>query len=80
MKRKTTIVLMTAAGLALAGCQGADNRTFERTGTSAAVGAATGAVIGSFGGNLGQGAAIGAAVGAAGGYLYDQMQKDRGRY
>ena len=77
MSRKGTIVLMAAAGIALAGCEGGfDNTSVQRTGTGAAVGAATGAVIGAFSGSPGAGAAIGATVGGAGGFLYDRMKRD----
>lgn len=76
MARKAMIVTMAAAGIALAGCEGVDNKTVQRSGTGAAVGAATGAVIGAFSGSPGAGAAIGATVGGAGGFLYDQMKRD----
>lgn len=76
MSRKSMIVLMTVAGVGLAGCSGYDSRTLERSGVGAGLGAATGAVIGAFSGSPGAGAAIGATVGGAGGYLYDQMKKD----
>ncbi|MDT8345454.1 MAG: glycine zipper family protein [Thermohalobaculum sp.] len=76
MSRRGLVVVMAVAGLTLAGCEGYNSKTVQRTGTGAAVGAATGAVIGAFSGSPGAGAAIGATVGGAGGYLYDQMKKD----
>ena len=77
--RHSIAVLTMCACIAVSGCAGFDNTSVKRTGTGAAVGAASGAVIGAMTGSPGTGAAIGAVVGGTGGYLYDQISKDRGR-
>jgi uncharacterized membrane protein len=69
--------LAAILALGLAGCAGYDDKTVKRTATGAAAGAVTGAVIGSFGANMGTGLAAGAVIGATGGYIYDQVKKDK---
>jgi hypothetical protein len=76
--RHSIAILTMCASLAVAGCAGFDDGSVKRTGTGAAVGAASGAIIGAMTGSPGTGAAIGAAVGGTGGYLYDQISKDKG--
>ncbi len=68
-----------ALGLGLAGCSGI-NDTQQRTLSGGAIGAGVGAVGTVItGGCVACGAAVGGAVGAAGGYIYDHLEKDKGR-
>jgi osmotically inducible lipoprotein OsmB len=75
-------IVVSAVGailvLAVAACQPMDSKTGSRTLTGAGVGAATGAAIGLISGkNFGSSLLTGAAVGAAGGFIYDQVEKDK---
>ena len=76
--KRTSIAILAAASITLAGCAGVDNTTAKRTGGGAAIGAVTGLVIGAMVGSPGTGAAIGAAAGASGGFIFDQISKDQG--
>ena len=76
-RRAGSVALAAVLAFSLAGCAGYDDKTVKRTVTGAAAGAVTGAVIGSFGANMGTGLAAGAVIGATGGYIYDQIKKDR---
>lgn len=77
--RTLAIPLLLAGALALGGCEGMNN-TQQRTLSGGALGAGVGAVGTVLtGGCVSCGAAIGGAVGAGAGYIYDQMEKDKGR-
>jgi osmotically inducible lipoprotein OsmB len=76
---KMTIPVALAGALVLAGCQGMDAGTGERTVGGAAIGAAGGAIIGALAGAPGTGAAIGALAGSSAGLLYDQYVKGEGK-
>jgi outer membrane lipoprotein SlyB len=75
--RKSIVVLGLVAALGLAGCATPDQTTGERTLTGAGVGAAAGAAVGLLTGGFLAKTAVGAAAGAAGGFVYDQIQKQR---
>jgi len=82
LSRKTLVPFACGSVLllGLAGCTPPDHRSFDRTATGAAVGAASGAAIGAVSGeNVLEGAGRGAAGGAAGGFIFDQIQKLKGR-
>ncbi len=76
--KRTSIAILAAASITLAGCAGADNTTARRTGGGAALGAVSGLAIGAIVGSPGTGAAIGAIAGASGGFIFDQISKDQG--
>jgi len=70
---RLTAILVAAATLGLAGCEGvqtaAQSKTVQGTAIGSLIGAGTGAIIGEQSGKAGAGTAIGAAVGALGGGL-----------
>jgi hypothetical protein len=72
---KSTIGILLAACLAVAGCSGM-SATQQRALSGTGIGAAGGAVLGAIGGNAALGAAAGAAAGLAGGLIYDQVKKN----
>ncbi|MBU6234964.1 MAG: hypothetical protein KGQ41_03890 [Alphaproteobacteria bacterium] len=77
--RSKTLALIAVLSLSLSACTGMSN-TQQRTLSGAAIGSGVGAVGGAVtGGCVSCGAAIGAAAGAGAGYVYDQMEKDKGR-
>lgn len=71
--RHSTIAVLTAAGLFVAGCQNL-TPTQQSAATGGALGAVTGGLLGSLSGNFGWGALIGAAAGGTGGYLVERGQ------
>jgi osmotically inducible lipoprotein OsmB len=71
--------LAVLAAIALSGCTNMTS-TEQRTLSGGAIGASVGAVGTAItGGCVACGAALGGAVGAAGGYVYDQMEKDKSK-
>ncbi|HBH96616.1 MAG TPA: hypothetical protein DDX89_02335 [Candidatus Omnitrophica bacterium] len=70
---RLTAILVAAATLGLAGCEGvqtaAQSKTVQGAAIGSLIGAGTGAIIGEQSGKAGAGTAIGAAVGALGGGL-----------
>jgi len=68
---RLTAILVAAATLGLAGCEGvqtaAQSKTVQGAAIGSLIGAGTGAIIGEQSGKAGAGTAIGAAVGALGG-------------
>jgi osmotically inducible lipoprotein OsmB len=63
----------------LTGCDtlDTDRQTGERAATGAAVGAAAGAAVGIVTGGFLTKAIAGAAIGGAGGFIYDQVERER---
>jgi hypothetical protein len=75
--RKTSLALLAAAGLALAGC---GYRTSDRAISGGLLGAGAGAGTSALtGGSVGTGALIGGGVGAAGGALTSGRDVNLGR-
>ena len=76
---RLAIPVLVAAALALGACENMSN-TEQRMLSGGAVGAGVGAVGTVLtGGCVACGAVIGGAVGTGAGYIYDQMEKDKGR-
>lgn len=71
---RTTVILGLIALTSCTGMTDTEQRTMSGGAAGAAIGAA-GTVL--TGGCVACGAAIGGAVGAAGGYVYDQVQKNK---
>jgi hypothetical protein len=70
---------IAALALFVAGCGtvDTDERTGQRAGTGAAVGAAAGAAVGIATGGFLSKTIAGAAIGGAGGFIYDQVERER---
>jgi hypothetical protein len=77
MHRHLTILPLLALSFSLVACTGM-NTTQQRTLSGAGIGAGVGAA-GTLltGGCVACGAAVGGVVGAGGGYVYDQMKKNK---
>lgn len=72
---------LAACALLIAGCGTVetDERTGQRAGTGAAMGAAAGAAVGIASGGFLSKTITGAAIGGAGGFIYDQVSRERAR-
>ena len=76
---RAILPLAVVAAIALSGCTNMTS-TGQRTVSGGALGASVGGVGTAIaGGCVACGAALGGAVGAAGGYVYDQLEKDRSK-
>ena len=71
--------LVAGIALLVAGCGtvDTDERTGQRAGTGAAMGAAAGAAVGIATGGFLSKTIAGAAIGGAGGFIYDQVERER---
>jgi uncharacterized membrane protein len=76
---KQAIIFILIGALLAGGCAGMSS-TEQRMLSGGAIGASSGALIGWAAGSPAVGAAVGGGAGALGGLLYDQYQKQRGRF
>ncbi len=76
---KQTVILILIGALLVSSCAGMSS-TEQRMLSGGAIGASSGALIGWAAGSPAVGAAVGGGAGVVGGLIYDQFQKQRGRY
>ncbi len=76
---KQILIFILIGALLVSSCAGMSS-TEQRMLSGGAIGASSGALIGWAAGSPAVGAAVGGGAGAIGGLLYDQYQKQRGRY